>query len=240
MCSSSLDQARILAASAPHSGDWLHAIPFSNCGQLLENEEIRIAVGLRIGAALCSAWFVGMGVNPSSGASQPSLQVFIDPPKIVKTVKNTLLNPFWFYHKSSTVSLSSSWIYLWWHGWYIRPSLLCVQEEHRRKARAIVSISTPSDCAPEKKCSVHDELIPEGTNIRLALRQRGFYLLCDLISFYYHSLMVLSFFIHPAGWSRGWTKIEKIIVIWFGDTVTVSHLAKCDTNSKVRALSWVR
>ena len=28
-----------------------------------------------------------------------------------------------------------------------------------------------------------------------------------------------------------------IIIIWFGDTVTVSHPTKCNTNSKVRALS---
>ena len=28
-----------------------------------------------------------------------------------------------------------------------------------------------------------------------------------------------------------------IIIIWFGDTVTVSHSTKCDTNSKLRALS---
>ena len=53
MCPSSLDQARILAASALHSGDWLHAIPSSNCGLLLENKELRIAVGLRISASLC-------------------------------------------------------------------------------------------------------------------------------------------------------------------------------------------
>ena len=31
-----------------------------------------------------------------------------------------------------------------------------------------------------------------------------------------------------------------IIIIWFGDTVTVSHPTKWNTNSKVRALSWVR
>ena len=31
-----------------------------------------------------------------------------------------------------------------------------------------------------------------------------------------------------------------IIIIWFGDTVTVSHPTKCNTYSKVRALSWVR
>ena len=53
MFPSSLDQARILASCAPHSGEWLHAIPSSNCGLLLENEELRIAVGLRIGAPLC-------------------------------------------------------------------------------------------------------------------------------------------------------------------------------------------
>ena len=53
MCPSSLDQARILAAFVPHSGDRLHAIPSSNCGLLLENEELRIAVVLRIGAPLC-------------------------------------------------------------------------------------------------------------------------------------------------------------------------------------------
>ena len=28
-----------------------------------------------------------------------------------------------------------------------------------------------------------------------------------------------------------------IIIIWFGDTVTMTHLTKCKTNSKVRAMS---
>ena len=28
-----------------------------------------------------------------------------------------------------------------------------------------------------------------------------------------------------------------IIIIWSGDTVTVTHLTKCNTNSKVRAMS---
>ena len=31
--------------------------------------------------------------------------------------------------------------------------------------------------------------------------------------------------------------IFLIIIIWFGDTVTVVHLTKCNTNSKVRAMS---
>lgn len=48
-------KARLLAASAPHSGDWLHAIPISNCGLRLDDEAIRVAVGLRLGTRLCAA-----------------------------------------------------------------------------------------------------------------------------------------------------------------------------------------
>ena len=46
-------RARLLAASAPHSGDWLHALPVSNCGLRLDDETIRVAVGLRLGVNLC-------------------------------------------------------------------------------------------------------------------------------------------------------------------------------------------
>ena len=49
----SRDKARFLAATAPHSGDWLNALPITTCGLRLDNESIRIAVGLRLGCKLC-------------------------------------------------------------------------------------------------------------------------------------------------------------------------------------------
>jgi hypothetical protein len=46
-------KARLIAAAAPHSGDWLHTLPIASCGLHLDNDSIRIAVGLRLGCALC-------------------------------------------------------------------------------------------------------------------------------------------------------------------------------------------
>jgi len=51
--SSRQDKARLLAVSAPHSGDWLKALPLSSCGLRLDDEAIRVAVGLRLGTSLC-------------------------------------------------------------------------------------------------------------------------------------------------------------------------------------------
>ena len=43
------DKARLLAVAAPHSGDWLKALPISACGLRMSDEEVRIAVCLRLG-----------------------------------------------------------------------------------------------------------------------------------------------------------------------------------------------
>ena len=40
-------KARFLASLAPHSGDWLLALPIANCGLRLDDEAVRVAVGMR-------------------------------------------------------------------------------------------------------------------------------------------------------------------------------------------------
>jgi len=47
-----VDRARLLASVSPGSGSWLNALPCSNLGLHLSNEDVRISVGLRVGAPL--------------------------------------------------------------------------------------------------------------------------------------------------------------------------------------------
>ena len=56
-------RARLLALTAPHSGDWLHALPISTCGLRLSDEDVRVAVGLRLGARLCEPHQCPCGAN---------------------------------------------------------------------------------------------------------------------------------------------------------------------------------
>ena len=48
-----LQLASFLAATARHSGDWLFALPIASCGLRLDDEAVRVAVGLRLGMDLC-------------------------------------------------------------------------------------------------------------------------------------------------------------------------------------------
>jgi len=59
-------KARLLAAAAPHSGDWLHALPISACGLHLEDNAIRVAVGLRLGSAICETHTCPCGATVDS------------------------------------------------------------------------------------------------------------------------------------------------------------------------------
>ena len=45
--------ARPTAVKAPHSGDWLNALPITSCGLRMEDNAIRVAVGLNLDANLC-------------------------------------------------------------------------------------------------------------------------------------------------------------------------------------------
>ena len=51
--SSTWHRASFLAATAPHSGDWLLALPITSCGLRLDDEAVRAAVGIRLGLNLC-------------------------------------------------------------------------------------------------------------------------------------------------------------------------------------------
>ena len=61
-----LDQARLRAAAAPHSEDWLLAPPITAVGLRLTNETIRIATGMRLGISICNPHFCLCGKQVES------------------------------------------------------------------------------------------------------------------------------------------------------------------------------
>jgi len=46
-------KASYSASVAPHSGDWLLALPITSCGLRLNDEAVRVAVGARFGLSFC-------------------------------------------------------------------------------------------------------------------------------------------------------------------------------------------
>ena len=60
--SNDLIRGRLLAVRAPKAGAWLNAIPVPALGLKLDNESLRIAVGLRLGAKLNSAYNCACGI----------------------------------------------------------------------------------------------------------------------------------------------------------------------------------
>src|SRR6218665_99399 len=54
---------RLKAVSSPHAGDWLNALPITACGLRLDDENVRIAVGLRLGAAICEPHICSCGAR---------------------------------------------------------------------------------------------------------------------------------------------------------------------------------
>jgi len=51
--SSDTGEAWLLAASSPHTGDWLHAPPIASVGLRLSDEAVRVAVAHRLGCKAC-------------------------------------------------------------------------------------------------------------------------------------------------------------------------------------------
>ena len=48
-----VSRSRLLAASRKESGAWLNALPVSSLGLCMDNNTVRVAVGLRLGSLLC-------------------------------------------------------------------------------------------------------------------------------------------------------------------------------------------
>jgi len=57
--------ASFLAASSPHSSDWLFALPIASCGLRIDDEAVSVAVALELGLPLCAP-------HPCSSSSSSS------------------------------------------------------------------------------------------------------------------------------------------------------------------------
>ena len=63
------DQARMKAITAPHASDWLYALPLTAFDLKLNDEAMRVAVGLRLGVAICEPHTCACGALVSARGS---------------------------------------------------------------------------------------------------------------------------------------------------------------------------
>jgi len=85
-------RARFKAMAAPHSGDWLLALPIASCGLRLSDEEVRVAVGLRLGLDLCVPHTCCCGAQVDA----QGLHAFVCKKVPGRTVRHHMLNDiFW-------------------------------------------------------------------------------------------------------------------------------------------------
>ena len=76
-------RASFLAASSQHSGDWLIALPIASCGLKVDDEAVRVAVGLRLGLDLLSLHTTPVPLRLISGCPwAPQLRVQKSPGKV--------------------------------------------------------------------------------------------------------------------------------------------------------------
>ena len=61
--SNEVDKARLLSATAAHSGDWLQAALIASVGLKLSDEAVRVAVAHRLGCRACEPHTCACGKN---------------------------------------------------------------------------------------------------------------------------------------------------------------------------------
>ena len=58
---SDIDKARLLAVKAGHGSEWIFALPISAYGIRISNEDVRIAIALRLGLSICEPRYCPCG-----------------------------------------------------------------------------------------------------------------------------------------------------------------------------------
>ena len=96
-------RARLTAVKAPHSGDWLNTLLITSCDLHMEDDAIRVAVGLRLGANLCEPhqYTCGNMVNTSSNHGLSCKR------SAGKTLRHNYINDL-VYHAVSQAGLPST------------------------------------------------------------------------------------------------------------------------------------